>query len=650
MRFLAYLLRPVFYIFLLFAVVYLVLSVVFGAFPITAFSESVGRPLGAWPWLFEVGLWMLVAWVVLTIAVKLVLPYAETKIYRSIKAVFVIVPWFIISWFLALLIVAFISNETLNWSDWCCSEPITLGPWSVVWEDIVGPFFWLLLLIVLFFIFAIPAIYPEIFARLVRFFDSGRLGRGGAGRFAGMTEELEERYRCFSNGTLLSAIEDRGVWAVIDALRSRPIAPVFYGFSLFYFGDTRMGIGGDHAGHMLTFAGTRSGKGASAIIPNLLLWRHSALVIDPKGTAAHVTARWRQEQGQRVYFIDPYGTMKVKGRDSDCFNPLEHLNPDSETIVEDIGQITEALIVPSEKDKKDAHFDESARSLLGGYIAHVITSPDFEYPALATVRDLLTLPPDEQDALHGAMLMNEAAGGIAKATAVRVAEGEGKNEYQSVRATIFEQTKWLTYLPMRRVLSKSSFRFEELKQRPTTIYVIIPPERLDTSRQFLRLFLNLGLTRFFVGGKAPLPTLFIIDEAHSLGNMREIPRAYGIGAGYNMILWSFFQDKGQLDTLYGAEAGTFVQNSRAVQVFAVSDETTAKFTSEMLGKRGLRGPALRAGDAVDLRSPGDVRLEVGSETGRQYILRAGKTPMILERARYWKQEPFKSRADQDPDY
>jgi type IV secretory pathway TraG/TraD family ATPase VirD4 len=200
---------------------------------------------------------------------------------------------------------------------------------------------------------------------------------------------------------------------------------------------------------------------------------------------------------------------------------------------------------------------------------------------------------------------------------------------------------------MRRVLSSSTFRFEELKERPTTIYLIIPPERLDTSRQFLRLFLNLGLTRFTHGGKARFPTLFIIDEAHSLGNLRAVARAYGLTAGYNLILWSFFQDKGQLDRLYGAEAGTFVGNSRAVQVFAVSDDTTAKWTSEMLGRKMQ---AFHAGGSVELRSPGDVRLEVGRGAGRQYILRADKAPLILERAKYWEQEPFKSRVDEDPDH
>ena len=38
--------------------------------------------------------------------------------------------------------------------------------------------------------------------------------------------------------------------------------------------------------HVMTIAGSRAGKGVSLIIPNLLLYEGSALVIDPKGENA----------------------------------------------------------------------------------------------------------------------------------------------------------------------------------------------------------------------------------------------------------------------------------------------------------------------------------------------------------------------------
>ncbi|MEL6979873.1 MAG: type IV secretory system conjugative DNA transfer family protein [Pseudomonadota bacterium] len=55
--------------------------------------------------------------------------------------------------------------------------------------------------------------------------------------------------------------------------------------------------------HFLTVAPTRSGKGVSAIIPNLLSWQGSVLVIDPKGENAAVTSSYRATLEQDVQIL-----------------------------------------------------------------------------------------------------------------------------------------------------------------------------------------------------------------------------------------------------------------------------------------------------------------------------------------------------------
>jgi len=50
--------------------------------------------------------------------------------------------------------------------------------------------------------------------------------------------------------------------------------------------------------HLLTVAPTRSGKGTTQIIPNLLTYEGLMLVIDPKGENALISAKRREEMGQ----------------------------------------------------------------------------------------------------------------------------------------------------------------------------------------------------------------------------------------------------------------------------------------------------------------------------------------------------------------
>ena len=49
-------------------------------------------------------------------------------------------------------------------------------------------------------------------------------------------------------------------------------------------------IGWNDDRHVMTIAGTRAGKGVSLIMPNLMIYEGSALVVDPKGENAEITA------------------------------------------------------------------------------------------------------------------------------------------------------------------------------------------------------------------------------------------------------------------------------------------------------------------------------------------------------------------------
>src|SRR5580692_9418481 len=89
--------------------------------------------------------------------------------------------------------------------------------------------------------------------------------------------------------------------------------------------------------HLLTIAGSRAGKGVSMIIPNLIFYKGSAVIIDPKGENAARTAGRRgkgtsaggEGLNQDVYVLDPFGES---GRSTASFNPLGSLDPKSQDV------------------------------------------------------------------------------------------------------------------------------------------------------------------------------------------------------------------------------------------------------------------------------------------------------------------------------
>lgn len=499
-----------------------------------------------------------------------------------------------------------------------------------------------LLYICILWLFGNPlkAFFSSVHKVLLKVLDVGRMGRGGSARFASLIEEWGLRLK-YGSGDL------------------------FLGRSL-YSRFFHVGLKDDR--HMLTIAGSRGGKGTTAIIPNLLLWEGSALVIDPKGTNAAVTAERRRKMGHSVHIVDPFNVLRT-GK-SAAFNPLSMLDLESREIREQIAVIAEALVVP-DPEAKDKHWDDGARTVLSGLIAHLISS--YDKPALFHIRSLLSMSEEDQIELWADMSLNEAAGGAAKEAANRILRGLGKGgEISGILSNADKHSEWLSSLAIQGVLGLNTFFFAEMKEKPTTIYLILPPHYLDTHNRFLRLFVNLAIKQMSMGGRSKVPVLMILDEFLALGHMAEVEKAFGLMAGYNFVLWPFVQDLGRLRDLYKNSVNSFINNSRAVQVFAVSDEATTKFVSERIGERSMQnvfgmGQSQRT---APLRTTTELAKEISAESGYQYILRAGKAPLIIEKVPYFEGNtllkkleelrvplwllswlyPFAGLYAQDPDY
>lgn len=387
--------------------------------------------------------------------------------------------------------------------------------------------------------------------------------------------------------------------------------------------------------HMLTIAGSRTGKGATAIIPNLLLWEGSAIVIDPKGTNAAVTAQRRRDMGQKVHLVDPFGLVEKDEAARASFNPLEALDPDSDTIREEISTIAEALVVP-DLEAKERHWDDGAKTILSGLIGQLISDPNFPNPSLPMLREVLALPPDKHDEFWADMVLNPRAGGAPRDAAGRVLRGGGSNEISGILSNADKHSEWLSSPAIQKALSRSTFSFKEVKEQPTTIYLILPPRYLATHNRFLRLFINMAIMQMSVGGRSKIPVLMILDEFLALGHMAEVEKALGLMAGYNLILWPFVQDLGRLKDLYKKSVNSFIANSRAVQVFGVSDPETTEYISRQLGNSPAASLTTgRFGSFVPLRSPDEVAKDIVADSHRQYILRAGKAPLVLEKVPYY---------------
>ncbi|MGH1466801.1 MAG: type IV secretory system conjugative DNA transfer family protein [Cognatishimia sp.] len=356
----------------------------------------------------------------------------------------------------------------------------------------------------------------------------------------------------------------------------------------------------DGPAHLLTLAPTRAGKGVGTVIPNLLAAERSVLVIDPKGENARITWAAREDMGA-VHVLDPFG---VSGRPSAAYNPLDRLSADSPDLSEDATSLADALVVDPASQVGDAHWNEEAKAFLSGLIMFCVAHEEPARRNLGAVREYLTLPPDRVKALLELMQDSDAADGLVARAANRFA-GKAEREAASVLSNAQRHTHFLDSPRIAKCMARSDFQFSDLRHRITSVFLVLPPNRLDAYSRWLRLLVSQALQDIArdaevsatpagpqnpqIAAQRPVerlnrPTLFLLDEFAALGRLEAVERAMGLMAGYGLQLWPILQDMSQLRDLYGQRASTFVANAGVQQVFGVNDYETAKWLSQTMGQ------------------------------------------------------------------
>lgn len=428
----------------------------------------------------------------------------------------------------------------------------------------------------------------------------------------------------------------------------------------------------DHAGrfglrtdrHLVTVAPAGTGKSVSVLVPNLLANTASAVVTDPKGELAAVTAAARERMGHRVVYLNPWGMHNLPG---DGFNPLDFIPANSPDLLSDLEAVADAIALPPEGSNADPHWHIESRALILAMLLHIATAAPAPMRNLVTLRRWLRSAPDDLEALLQKIAASKAAGGLVGEAGRRVVQ-KAEKERSGVFSSAHGHTDWLSSAAVERTLLRSTFDPRELKRQPMTVYIMLPAWELAAQGRWLRLIvaqLIRALQR--TPGRPAQPVTFYLDEAAALGRLDTVRDAYGLMRGYGMRLWTFWQDMSQLKRLYGEGWETILANSGVAQFFGIADLATAQLVSRMLGrstvvaegfnighKGGLGDLADASGHgdsfgavARDLIAPDEVR---GLPAEREILMVQGAPPFLLRKIDYLRDPEFRGLYGANPQH
>jgi len=379
-------------------------------------------------------------------------------------------------------------------------------------------------------------------------------------------------------------------------------------------------------GHLMTIAPTGSGKGVSCIIPTLLHYPGSVIVIDPKGENFAVTAEYRRSIGQEVLLFDPFGATDHQ---TNQFNPLQLIKNAEDDRQYDLANELASLLIPR-TDSQNPFFDDMAKSLLTGLILYVT---DESYPGalstLAEIRHLLFQPQNEAIAM--ANLMAKSTKPVLIETAQIYLMTEPK-VLASVLSTAQSHLTKFRGAQLDRQMAGNDLDAEKvISGAPLSIYLVIPPDKLLTYQELLRVWVgnifNLILQR---RSQQDNNTLFILDEAAQLGELEALRQAITLLRGYGLQTWSFWQDLSQLKRLY-SDWKTLMNNCRVHQVFGITNLMMAQESAQIYN-------IWTAEELLELDSD-ELILQI-----------AGDLPVISQKINYLTDPAFQKKAKTNPYY
>jgi len=340
--------------------------------------------------------------------------------------------------------------------------------------------------------------------------------------------------------------------------------------------------------HLLTIAPTGAGKGRGVIIPNLLRFEGSAIVIDPKGETWHVTHRRRKEMGQEVRLLDPFGAVSKK---TDSLNPFDLFDRPGALLDAD-SEMLASLLAGDVGFHKEPFWDNWGRSLMSGVIAAVAEVSPKSERHFGRVREILM----SDDAVYNLAALIENHEVLNRLSKQNISSFLPITEQtrSGILSTAQSYLKVVNSDSALRSLSRSTISLDSVRKGdPMTIYIVIPPDKLESHGALLRLWV--GALMLTVMGRKRRPkrsTLFLLDECAQLGEFGPLRQSMTLLRGYGLQVWPFFQDLSQLQRLYPKDWRTIFNNAGVFQLFGVANHLMAKESSELIGD--INADTLRA--------------------------------------------------------
>jgi type IV secretion system protein VirD4 len=340
--------------------------------------------------------------------------------------------------------------------------------------------------------------------------------------------------------------------------------------------------------HILVAASTASGKGVSFVIPNLLTWPQSAVVLDIKKENFDLTSGFRSKYGQNCFLFNPspedYSTHR--------FNVLSYIPKDRNLRINQLQKISNFLI--PDPLKGDPMWSSEARKLFEGVVLFLLDTGNYPITLGEVFRQLHTEKKTHEYFEEMIELYKDQLDPICVMNLLAFNNINDKTR-ASIKTHLTSVLNIFSNPLIDAATSENDFDLRNLRKIKMTIYVVVTPDNLTRMSPLINLFFQTVIdlnTHVLPKRNDPVyryQVMLLMDEFTSLGRMQIISDSIAFIRGYGLQLVPIIQSTHQLYEKYGYEAAkNMIKNFQVRIYFPPDNMEDAEIISKELGIKTVK--------------------------------------------------------------
>ncbi len=343
------------------------------------------------------------------------------------------------------------------------------------------------------------------------------------------------------------------------------------------------------------YGGSGAGKTFSVLLPNLLQFHSSYVIVDPKGTLIQSCGWLIRKMGYRIKVFNTVDFGASMG-----YNPFAYIKKETD-VSKLVSTLMENTKEPDEKGQ-DPFWPKSEKLLYTAIIAYIMEAYPKDEQNMLTMIDLIDeikvvdkVPGKPEEKCEVDIRFEDHEKEYGKTFAVRqyrkFEKAAGKTK-RSILASVGSRLSPFDIDEVRSVMEFDELELDNVGDEKTVLFFIIDDS--DTTFNFMvsmalsQMFNTLKTKADLKGGHLKYHVRVLWDETYNTGQIPKLEHLISQLRSRGISLWMFFQAKNQLVDLYGDKKAENIEASCDVKSFLGGNEFTSwKDWSELLGQETI---------------------------------------------------------------